>query len=190
MKLLMTRLRPILLLLALVWLVEAVNLLFGHGFASWGILPRSLTGLVGIPLAPFIHGSLWHALSNTVPLLVLGGLTLTIGERRFWLTTLAIIVLSGLLVWLFARGAYHVGASGLVFGYFGVLVSRALIERKIISIAIACLVVALYGGLLWGVLPSRSYISFEAHLFGLIAGVATVWLGHRFDHRRGKAPAA
>ena len=187
MKLLQTKFRPILLLLALVWLVEAVNLLLGHGFTSWGILPRSLTGLVGIPLAPFIHGNFWHALSNTIPLLVLGGLTLTIGERRFWLTTLAIIVLSGLLVWVFARDAYHIGASGLIFGYFGVLVSRALIERNIISIAIAFLVVALYGGLVWGVLPTRSYVSFEAHLFGLIAGVATVWLGHRLDHWRGKA---
>ncbi len=185
MKLLQTRLRPILLLLALVWLVEAVNILFGHGFTSWGILPRSLIGLVGIPLAPFIHANFWHALSNTIPLLVLGGLTLSIGERRFWLTTLAIIILSGLLVWALARNAYHVGASSLIFGYFGVLVSRALIERNIISIAIAFLVVALYGGLVWGLLPTRSYISFEAHLFGLIAGVATVWLGHKL----GKAPA-
>ena len=121
-----------------------------------------------------------------MPLLVLGGLTLTMGERRFWLMTLAIIVLSGLLVWLFARTAYHVGASGLVFGYFGVLIGRALIERNIVSIAIACLVVALYGGLVWGLLPTRGYVSFETHLFGLIAGVATVWLGRRL----GKAPAA
>ncbi len=185
MKLLQTRLRPILLLLALVWLVEVVNFIFAHGFTTWGILPRSLTGLVGIPLAPFIHAGFWHALSNTIPLLVLGGLASSTGERRFWLTTLAIIVLSGLLIWVFARSAYHVGASGLIFGYFGVLVSRALIERNLVSIAIAFLVVGLYGGLVWGVLPTRSYISFEAHLFGLIAGVAVVWLGHRL----GKAPA-
>ena len=184
---LMIRLRPILILLASIWLVEAVNLFFGHGLTTWGIEPRSLTGLLGIPLAPFIHAGLWHALSNTIPLVVLGGLTLTMGERRFWLTTLAIIVLSGLLVWLFARTAYHVGASGLVFGYFGVLIGRALIERSIVSIAIACLVVALYGGLIWGVLPMGRHISFETHLFGLIAGVATVWLGHRRGHKRGKA---
>ena len=169
----MIKLRPILIVLAAIWLVETVNFAFGHGFTTWGIEPRSLTGLLGIPLAPFIHAGFWHALSNTVPLLVLGGLTLTIGERRFWLTTLAIIVLSGLLVWLFARTAYHVGASGLVFGYFGVLIGRALIERSIVSIAIACLVVALYGGLIWGLLPIGRHISFETHLFGLIAGIAT-----------------
>ena len=185
MEFLKTKLRPILILLALVWLVEAVNFFFGHGFTAWGILPRSLTGLLAIPLAPFIHASLWHALSNTLPLLVLGGLTLSLGEKRFWLTTVCIIVLSGLLVWGLARSAYHVGASGLIFGYFGVLVSRALIERSIISVAVAFLVVVLYGGLIWGLLPMQSYISFEAHLFGLIAGVAVVWLGHRL----GQEPA-
>ena len=83
MKLLKTRIRPILLMLALVWLVEVVNILFEHGFTSWGILLLSLTGLVGIHLTPFIHANFWHALSNTIPFLVLGGLTLTIGARRF-----------------------------------------------------------------------------------------------------------
>ncbi len=177
MEFLQTKLRPILFLLALVWLVEVVNFIFAHGLTTWGIMPRSLTGLVGIPLAPFIHANFWHALSNTIPLLVLGGLTLSIGEKRFWLVTIAIVVLSGIMVWVLARNAYHVGASGLIFGYFGFLVGRALMERNIVSIAIACLVVALYGGLIWGLLPTRSFISFEAHLFGLIAGVAVVWLG-------------
>ena len=77
---------------------------------------------------------------------------------------------------MFARSAYHVGASGLVFGYFGVLMGRAVIGRSLPSIAIAVVTVALYGGLLWGVLPIRSFVSFESHLFGLIAGVVIVWI--------------
>ena len=176
----MTRFRPLIFLLAVIWGVEAVNLIMGHGLASWGILPRSISGLIGIPLAPFIHGSLVHAVSNTVPLIVLGGLTLTTGRGRFWEATILIVLLSGALVWVFARGAYHIGASGLVFGYFGILLARAVFERSIVSFAIAMITVALYGGLIWGVLPSRSYISFEAHLFGLIAGVAVAWLERRF----------
>ncbi len=176
----MTRFRPLIFLLAVIWGVEAVNLIMGHGLASWGILPRSISGLIGIPLAPFIHGSLVHAVSNTVPLIVLGGLTLTAGRGRFWEATILIVLLSGALVWIFARGAYHIGASGLVFGYFGILLARAVFERSIVSFAIAAITVALYGGLIWGVLPSRSYISFEAHLFGLIAGVAVAWLERRF----------
>ncbi len=176
----MKRFRPLIVLLAVIWGVEAVNLILGHGFASWGILPRNLSGLIGIPLAPFIHANLWHAVSNTVPLIVLGGLTLTAGRGRFWEATILIVLLSGALVWIFARGAYHIGASGLVFGYFGILLARAVFERSIVSFAIAAITVALYGGLIWGVLPSRSYISFEAHLFGLIAGVAVAWLERRF----------
>ncbi len=175
----MTRFRPLIFLLAVIWGVEAINLIMGHGLASWGILPRNISGLIGIPLAPFIHGSLVHAVSNTVPLIVLGGLTLTAGRGRFWEATILIVLLSWFLFWVFARGAYHIGASGLVFGYFGILLARAVFERGIPSFVIAMITVVLYGGLIWGVLPTRSYISFEAHLFGLIAGIAVAWLERR-----------
>ena len=178
----MTRFMPLIFLLAVIWLVEAFNLVVGHGFASWGILPRHLTGLIGIPLAPFIHGSLLHAISNTVPLIVLGGLVLMARQDRFWEATILIVFLSGALVWVFARGDYHIGASGLVFGYFGILLGRAAFERSILSFVFAAITIALYGGLIWGILPTRSYISFEAHLSGLIAGVVVAWLERRFGN--------
>ncbi len=97
----------------------------------------------------------------------------------FWETTVNVTLLSGALVWIFAREAYHVGASGLVFGYFGVILARAYIERSIIAIAIAVVTVLAYGGLLFGILPLRSHVSFESHLFGLIAGIAIVWLNRK-----------
>ena len=105
---------------------------------------------------------------------------MTTGSKRFWTLTVGTTLLSGTFVWLFARGAYHVGASGLIFGYFGALLARAVIERTILSIVIAFVTITLYGGLLWGVLPIRSHISFEGHLFGLITGIAAVWLDRRF----------
>lgn len=176
--------RPLIILVGAIWLVETVNFFLGHGLTSWGILPRSLGGLMGIPLAPFIHAGLWHAVSNTVPIIILGGLTLAAGEKRFWSTTLGVILLTGILVWLFARSAYHVGASGLVFGYFGVLMGRAVIERGVVSIVIAVATIALYGGLLWGVLPLRNFVSFESHLFGLLAGIAIVWFENKFVKTR------
>jgi membrane associated rhomboid family serine protease len=117
--------------------------------------------------------------------LILGGLFLTGGKTRFWASTVGIVLLSGVLVWLFARGVLHVGASGLVFGYFGALLARAYFERGFISIAVACLTMILYGGILWGLLPLRSYISFEGHLFGLIAGIAVALLDHKFQSRTG-----
>ena len=173
------RLQPVLVLVGVIWAVEIVNLLTGHALVSWGILPRSPSGLIGIALAPLIHGGLWHALSNTVPLAILGALTLASGRKRFWQTTIAIALLSGALVWLFAREAYHVGASSLVFGYFGAILARAFTERSLSSMAIAFATLVIYGGLLWGLLPLRSHISFEGHLFGFVAGIAVVWIGRR-----------
>ncbi len=179
--------RPIIVLVALVWSVEVVNLFLGHRLVSFGIFPRSFTGLMGIPLSPLLHAGIWHAVSNTVPLLILGSLTLAGGKRIFWETTIGVTLLSGLLVWIFARAAYHVGASGLVFGYFGAILARAVIERSMTAIAIAILTLMTYGGLIWGILPLRSYASFESHLFGLIAGLAVVGLTHKL--RRSQTPS-
>ena len=178
------RFQPVLILVALIWIVEIVNLFLGHRLVSWGILPRSFSGLIGIPLAPLLHAGFWHAVSNTVPLLILGSLTLAGGKKMFWETTVNVTLLSGALVWLFAREAYHVGASGLVFGYFGVILARAYIDRSITTIAIAIVTVMAYGGLIWGILPLRSYVSYESHLFGLIAGFSVVWLDRKFGKAR------
>lgn len=180
------RFQPVLILVAVIWVVELTNIALGHRLASWGILPRSWGGLIGIPLAPFIHGGVWHAVSNTLPFLILGSLVMAGGRRLFWETTVNVTILTGLLVWLFARDAYHVGASGVVFGFFGVIMGRAYFQRSPLAIAIALVTAITYGGLIWGVLPLRSYISFESHLFGLVAGVTIVWL----ERRLGKSNAS
>lgn len=179
MKFVAKKFTPVFILVALIWGVEVINLFLGHGLASWGILPRSFTGLIGIPLSPFIHANLWHALSNTIPIFILGGLTLVSHKKEFWPTTIAIILMGGIAVWLFARSSYHVGASGLVFGYFGALLTRAVIERSIKSIFIGLVTISLYGGLIWGILPLRSYVSFEGHFFSLLAGIIAIWLPHK-----------
>lgn len=181
-----SRFQPILILVVLIWAVELVNFFLGHRLASWGISPRSMSGLIGIPLAPMLHAGFWHTVSNTAPLFFLGALTLAGGKRRFWVTTVSVTLLSGALVWLFARNASHVGASGLVFGYFGAILARAVIDRSLSAVAIGVVTVMAYGGLIWGILPLRSYVSFESHLFGLIAGVLVVWLGEKFN--RPKSP--
>ncbi|MGY8936800.1 MAG: rhomboid family intramembrane serine protease [Alphaproteobacteria bacterium] len=179
---------PVILFVTAIWIVEIANFFLGHGLTAWGIWPRQASGLSGIPLAPFLHGGLWHAASNTLPLLILGSLMIVGGRARFWAMTTGIVLLGGFLVWLFARNALHVGASGLVFGYFGALLSRAYFERNLLSIVIACATVLLYGGILWGILPLRSHISFEGHLFGLVAGVVMAWLSHHYQpaHPKGE----
>ena len=153
------------------WGIECVNALLDHRLNRWGILPRTLTGLVGIPLSPFLHGSFAHLMLNTVPLVTLGSFVAFYGTRVFLAVSLWIMFLSGAALWLFGRSAYHVGASSVLFGYFGYLVARGWYERSITALLVAFLTLVLYGSIVWGALPTRSYISWEGHLFGLLAGV-------------------
>ena len=155
----------------LIWVIELINFSIGHRLSDWGILPRTLKGLKGIPLSPFLHASLIHTMMNTIPLAVLGGLVLLHGRQTFFEISIIIILVSGTALWLFGRSSYHVGASGLIFGYFGYLVLRAWYDRSLKSFIIAFVTVFLYGGIMWGLLPTFSRISWEGHLFGLLAGI-------------------
>jgi membrane associated rhomboid family serine protease len=157
--------------LAVIWAVEILNGFLGHRLNTWGIRPRSELGLIGIPLSPFLHGSYNHVLSNTIPFLVLGGLVAFRGIQKLVGVSLFIVLAGGGAVWLLGRTAIHVGASGLVFGYFGYLVAAGWYDRNLGSILAAFAVIFLYGGLVFGVLPTQSFVSWEAHLFGLMAGV-------------------
>ena len=151
--------------------VELVNGSMDHQLNAWGILPRTVHGLAGIPLSPFLHGSFSHVISNAVTFLGLGGLVGLRGRQVLFRVSLIVILIGGAGVWAFGRSATHIGASGLVFGYFGYLVARGWYERRFGSILVAIGVIILYGGLILGVLPTQGLVSWEAHLFGLIAGV-------------------
>jgi membrane associated rhomboid family serine protease len=155
----------------LIWVIELINFSIGHRLSDWGILPRTLKGLKGIPLSPFLHASLIHVMMNTIPLAVLGGFVILHGRQTFFEISIIIILVSGTALWLFGRSSYHVGASGLIFGYFGYLVLRAWYDRSLKSFIIAFVTVFLYGGIIWGLLPTFSRISWEGHLFGLLAGI-------------------
>jgi membrane associated rhomboid family serine protease len=155
----------------LIWVIELINFSIGHRLSDWGILPRTLKGLKGIPLSPFLHASLIHVIMNTIPLAVLGGFVILHGRQIFFEISIIIILVSGTTLWLFGRSSYHVGASGLIFGYFGYLVLRAWYDRSLKSFIIAFATVFLYGGIIWGLLPTFSRISWEGHLFGLLAGI-------------------
>ena len=156
---------------ALIWAVSLYGLFVDERLVdALALAPRRIDGLPGILSAPLVHGSFAHLLVNTVPLLILGGLVVIRGVASYLTTTLAIVVLGGLGLWVLGRDAAHIGASGLIFGYFGVLVGRGYYERRLQSIAVSVLVVVVYGGLIVGVLPRGDRVSWEAHLFGLIAG--------------------
>ena len=164
---------------AVIWLVELVNSQMDHQLNGFGVIPRTVYGLIGIPLAPLLHGGFNHIISNTIIFLGLSSLVALRGRRTLLVVSVFIILVGGLGVWIFGRSAIHIGASGLVFGYFGYLVSRGWYERKIGSILIAIAVIIFYGGLIVGVLPTPGFVSWEAHLFGLIAGILAARYGRR-----------
>lgn len=164
-------------LLGLMWTVEILDLLPRVHLDRHGIHPRSLSGLYGILLAPFLHADFGHLALNTLPFVVLGGAVLLRGVRTFWTVTIAVVLAGGLGVWLVAPGfTNHIGASGLIFGYLGFLLARGVFEKSAASILVAVIVLTTYGGLIIGVLPLRAGISWQSHLFGFLAGVATARL--------------
>lgn len=169
-------------LLGVIWLVEAINLLTGYALNGWfGLVPRSLAGLDGILFMPLLHGSLAHAAANTAPFAILGGL-LAVTARQSVLTASALIVgLGGLGVWLVGSTAIHVGASGLIFGWFGFLLARGIVERHPVPLLVALGVAAVYGTMIWGVLPGQAGVSWESHLFGGAAGVLAALVLRRSD---------
>jgi membrane associated rhomboid family serine protease len=155
--------------------VEAVNYISGYKLSMLGIYPRTLKGLVGIPLSPFLHSGIIHLLLNTGPVIILGCLVILYGRRIFFEITLFIIIAGGAGVWVIGRSSYHVGASGLIFGYFGYLVSRGIFNRKISSLVVSLITVSVYGSLFWGMLPTLSRVSWEGHLSGFAAGILAAW---------------
>ena len=157
--------------LGVIWLAFAIDWSLPVELTAYGLVPRTAQGLVGIPLMPLLHGSLAHLTGNTLPLVVLLGLLA--GSRcRTWRIVAEVVFLSGLLLWLLGRPAIHIGASGLVFGLATFLVVAGFLERRPIALAIAAIVILLYGSsLASGVLPwAGSQISWDGHLCGAVAG--------------------
>ena len=156
---------------ALLWVLEIVDAASGHPLDAYGVQPRSEDGLVGVAVAPLLHFGFEHLVSNTVPVLVLGFLTLATGIARGLLATAIIWVVGGLGVWLFAQpGSNHAGASVLIFGWIVFLIVRGFLNRRSTEILIGVAVFLLYSGALLGVLPGQPGISWQGHLFGAIGG--------------------
>ncbi|GAA2504200.1 rhomboid family intramembrane serine protease [Streptomyces gobitricini] len=174
---------------ALLWLLEAVDLVTGHALDAYGISPREAVELRDLVPAAFLHFGFGHVAANTVPLLVFGFLAALGGIRRFLAVAALIVVVDGLGVWLVSPAhSVTAGASGLIFGLFGYLLVRGFVDRKPIDIVVGLLIGAIWGStVLLGVSPTQSGVSWQGHLFGLLAGVAAAFVFRR--HRpRAAAP--
>lgn len=159
-------------LVAMMWGLEILDtFVFRHGLDMLGIVPRNPIGLRGILFAPFLHGSFAHLSANTVPFIVLGWLIMARNIGDFAIVSVICMVVGGLGTWLFAKQGVHIGASGVIFGYLGFLLTRYYFDRRLSSGLIALFVGCTYGSVLWGILPSLPGISWEGHLFGFLGGI-------------------
>ncbi len=166
----------VLWLFAGLWAITIVNALLSYRLNVLGIWPRHPFGLVGIVFSPFLHGDFNHLMFNTLPLFVLVNFILLQGQHTFFCVSIAIILLSGLLVWLFARPGIHIGASGLVMGYWGYLLIHAYYQPSILAIVLAVVCIYYFGSLVINLFPSKAQVSWEGHVFGFIAGIAANYL--------------
>ena len=176
-------------LLAVMWSIELMDWLGGRWLEldRFGIHPRQVGWLLGILFAPFLHAGWAHLAANSLPFLVLGLLVIGRGESKFWGVTAGIVIIGGFGVWLFGGSdTVHVGASGVIFGYFGYLLVSGFVERSFVAIIMAVVVAGLYGSILWGVLPTNPGVSWQGHLFGLLAGgfIAVRWQPQRTELKK------
>ncbi|MGW1751910.1 rhomboid family intramembrane serine protease [Streptomyces sp. NPDC002092] len=167
---------------ALLWLLEVVDVISGHALDGLGITPREPSELVDVVPAAFIHFGFAHVAANSVPLLVMGFLAALGGIRRFAAVCLVVIVADGLGVWLVAPAHTNTaGASGLIFGLFGFLLVSGFVERRPLGVLVGLLIGAIWGGsILLGLSPLQTGVSWQGHLIGLAAGVAAAfWFRRR-----------
>ncbi len=153
------------------WLIKIVEVLIGARLYKYGILPGQLSGLMGVFLAPLIHSSFSHLFANTAPLLILGTALLYGYPKSAKIVVPAIYIGTGLAVWLFARHTYHIGASGLTFGFMFFVFTVGAIRWDRRAIALSMVVFLLYGGMIWGIFPNEPGISYESHFFGAMIGI-------------------
>jgi membrane associated rhomboid family serine protease len=175
----MWRLTVVLVLLTFMWLATAVNLIVLHGaWLLYGVRAHDPSGLwPNLLFAPFLHAGLAHLIANSVPFVVLGGLVALQSTLRFAVVTVAGAVIGAGVVWLLGSpNSVHIGASGLVFTYFGWLIARAVRERSVLAIVVGLVTLAMYGSVLWGLSPFQLGVSWQGHLGGLLAGLAAAWL--------------
>lgn len=155
----------------LIWFIYWIEIRFSLNFTKFGVLPRNLSGLKGVFLSPFIHSDTNHLFNNSVPLFVLISF-LVYFYRSVYLKVLFFGgFLSGLLTWLIAREAYHIGASGIVYLVFSFVFFSGVIKKQFQLVAVSLIVIFLYGSMIWYVLPIKDGVSWEGHLSGFLIGL-------------------
>jgi membrane associated rhomboid family serine protease len=165
----------------LLWMIFLFVTYFQVDTSALALLPRNIKGSLGILTSPLIHANFSHLISNSIPLIILGWAIFYFYNRVSYLLFIFIYVVTGILVWILAREAYHVGASGLVYGFVSFLFFSGIFRKDNKSISIALVVTFLYGGMVWGIFPGAKNISWESHLLGAISGIIAAYIFRKVD---------
>lgn len=165
----------------LIWGVKIFEGLLDQDFTSWGLLPRTLSGLKGILFFPLLHADFNHLLSNTLPLIILGTGIFYFYPQSSKKAAVMIYIIPGIITWIIGRQHYHIGASGIIYGLVAFIFFSGVIRRDTRSIALALLVTFLYGSLAWGILPLDEKTSWEGHLSGAVTGIAAAFIFRKSD---------
>jgi membrane associated rhomboid family serine protease len=159
----------------LMWLFFFAELYYHYPLSVLGIIPRDPLGLVGVFLAPLLHGNLGHLVSNTFPMIFLGTLLFFFYPRIARKVFYSGYFLTGIVVWIVARPSIHIGASGLIYFLASYLLFFGIFYRNLTSLMISIVVIAIYGTMWYGIFPTDEYISYESHLAGAIIGLVMAW---------------
>ncbi|WP_319480380.1 rhomboid family intramembrane serine protease [uncultured Draconibacterium sp.] len=176
---------PAIFVLAL-WIVKIIELTSGLSFVKLGIFPRHVNGLQGVLFSPFIHSDFSHLISNSLPFFILGFMLIYFYRRISYRIFFLLYILSGISTWFMGREAWHIGASGVVYAMAAFHFVSGIIRSDVRLLTLSAIVVFLYGGLVWGLLPIRPEISWEGHLSGAIFGVALAFYYRKYIVRREK----
>lgn len=167
--------------IVLIWWLKLCEIMLGWNLHQLGVYPQTPTGLIGIITGPIIHGSWQHVIGNTLPLLLLGSILIYGYPKSRWWALAIIWLLSGLGVWLFARGSYHFGASGLTHGMFFYLFIGGILRRDKRSIVLLMVAFFMYGSMLLTIFPREPSTSYEYHFFGAVGGTLSALIFRHWD---------
>lgn len=178
------------LFVVLIWSIEVLKFYFQWDLRFLGVHPREFEGLLGVVTSPLVHSGLDHLFSNMLPLFVMSGMLFYFYRPIALPSILTIYLLTGILVWLFARPNAHIGASGVVYGLAGFLVGAGLFSKKRQTLALSLVIVLLYGSMIWGIFPIQPGVSWESHLAGGLVGFATAFFYRQRIYVEGAPPEA